>query len=65
MYTAPRWGSAAVRTWDETREEALANLEEVVKMVVAGMIEHGEPIAEIAPRGRVGVSKEPLVAVAV
>lgn len=26
--------------------EALADLEEVVKMVVAGMVEHGEPIGE-------------------
>jgi predicted RNase H-like HicB family nuclease len=31
-------------TWGETREEALANLEEVVKMVVASRVEHGEPI---------------------
>ncbi len=31
-------------TWGETREEALANLEEVVRMVVASMVEHGEPM---------------------
>jgi predicted RNase H-like HicB family nuclease len=52
-------------TWGETREQALANLEEVVKMVVASMVEHGEPIAETAPKGTVRISKEPLVAVTV
>jgi hypothetical protein len=29
------------------------------------MVEHGEPIAETAPKGTVRVSKEPLVAVTV
>jgi len=52
-------------TWGATPEEALANLETVVKMVVASLAEHGEPIAETAPSGSVEVSAEPLVAVTV
>jgi predicted RNase H-like HicB family nuclease len=52
-------------TWGMTPEEALANLETVVKMVVASLAEHGEPIAETAPSGSVEVSTEPLVAVTV
>jgi predicted RNase H-like HicB family nuclease len=31
-------------TWGATPEEAPANLEAVVKMVVASLAEHGEPI---------------------
>ena len=31
-------------TWGATREEALTNIEDVVKMVVASMLEHGEAI---------------------
>jgi predicted RNase H-like HicB family nuclease len=34
-------------TWGDTREQAVANLEEVVK-IVASMIEHSEPIARSA-----------------
>ena len=52
-------------TWGATPKEALANLETVVKMVVASLAEHGEPIAEAAPSGSVEVSAEPLVAVTV
>jgi len=52
-------------TWGETREQALANLEEVVKMVVASMVEHGELIVETAPEGTAHISFEPLVAVTV
>ena len=52
-------------TWGETPEQAMANLEEVVKMVVASMVEHGDLIAEMAPEGSVHVSSEPLVAVTV
>jgi predicted RNase H-like HicB family nuclease len=33
-------------TWGHTKEEALQNIEEVVKMVVDSMIEYGEPIPE-------------------
>jgi predicted RNase H-like HicB family nuclease len=49
-------------TWGHTREEALANIEEVLKMVVASMLEHGEPIQ---PGDTVQISQEPLVAVTV
>ena len=31
-------------TWGHTREEALRNIEEVVRMVVESLTEHGEPI---------------------
>ena len=49
-------------TWGATREEALANIEDVVKMVVASMIEHGEAIE---PADTVEVSREPRVAVTI
>jgi predicted RNase H-like HicB family nuclease len=40
-------------TWGASREEALANLDDVIRMVVASMIEHGESIPEEpADRGR-------------
>jgi antitoxin HicB len=48
-------------TWGYTREEALKHIEEVVRLVVESMIEHGEPIP--TPDGQVQVSEEPLVAV--
>jgi predicted RNase H-like HicB family nuclease len=51
-------------TWGVTREEALQNIEEVVKMVVESLIEHGDPIPE-EPTGEVQVFAEPLVAVTV
>ena len=43
-------------------KEALANIEDVVKMVVSSMMEHGEAIA---PADTVEVSREPRVAVTV
>jgi predicted RNase H-like HicB family nuclease len=49
-------------TWGETREKALANIEDVVKMVVASMTEHGEAIE---PADTVENSREPRVAVTV
>lgn len=52
-------------TWGETPETALANLEEVVRMVVASLVEHGDPVIEAASEGTVQVSSEPLVAVTV
>jgi len=36
-------------TWGETREEALANLEEVVRLVVCSLLEHGEEVHRIVP----------------
>jgi hypothetical protein len=52
-------------TWGTTPEEALANLETVVRMVVASLAEHGEPIMEAAPSGSVEVFAEPRIAVTV
>ena len=49
-------------TWGATPEEALANIEDVVKMVVASIMEHGEAIE---PADTVEVSREPRVAVTV
>ena len=49
-------------TWGATRQEALANIEDVVKMVVASMMEQGEAIE---PADSVEVSREPRVAVTV
>jgi predicted RNase H-like HicB family nuclease len=49
-------------TWGATREEALANIEDVVKIVVASMLEHGEAIE---PADTVEVSREPRIAVTV
>ena len=51
-------------TWGYTREEALQNIEEVVRMVVESLIAHGEPV----PSGTgddVLVTVEPRVAVTV
>jgi predicted RNase H-like HicB family nuclease len=51
-------------TWGHTPEEALKNIEEVVKMVVEGLREHGESVPE-EPSDQVHVYLEPLVAVTV
>jgi predicted RNase H-like HicB family nuclease len=45
-------------TWGDTQEEVLKHIQEVVQMVVAELLEDGEPIPE-----DVQVSQEPLVAV--
>jgi predicted RNase H-like HicB family nuclease len=49
-------------TWGATREEALANIQDLVKLVVASMTVHGEAIE---PADTVEVSREPRVAVIV
>lgn len=51
-------------TWGYTREEAVRNIEEVVRMVVASLMEHGEPVPE-EPPDQVLVFTEPQVAVIV
>lgn len=50
-------------TWGYTRQEALENLEEVVRLVVESLIEHGDPV----PKAEAGSSRmaEPHVAVTV
>ena len=60
---APALESQGAATWGETREEALRHIEEVVRLVVESMVEHGEPLP--APAEEVQVSEEPLVAVTV
>jgi predicted RNase H-like HicB family nuclease len=52
-------------TWGATPAEALANLETVVRMVVASLVEHGEPIEGAGPSGSVEVFAEPRIAVTV
>jgi predicted RNase H-like HicB family nuclease len=51
-------------TWGYTREEALHNIEDVVRMVVESLIENGEPVPE-CPSDQVQVTIEPRVAVTV
>lgn len=51
-------------TWGETRAEAVRHIEEVVRMVVASLVEHGEPVPT-SPTDLVQVSAEPVVAVVV
>ena len=51
-------------TWGSTQEEALKNIEEVVKMVVESLLEHGDPIPE-GPKEEVAVFPESRVAVTV
>ena len=51
-------------TWGPTEKDALQNLNEVVRMVVDSMLEHGEPLPE-QPDHEVEVTVEPRVAVTV
>jgi predicted RNase H-like HicB family nuclease len=49
-------------TWGFTKEEALKHIDEVVHMVIEGLIEDGIPIP-IEPEDAVQVSEEPAVSV--
>ena len=55
-------------TWGETREEALKNINEVVRMIVAEFIEEGKPLPE-GPEDSVQVEEvsqeQPRIAVTV
>ena len=51
-------------TWGRTETEALKNINDVVRMVVDSMVEHGELLPE-EPTGQVDLSVEPRVAVTV
>ncbi len=51
-------------TWGDTREEALKNLQDVVRMVLESLVEHGESVPE-GPASDVHVSEEPQVAVTI
>jgi predicted RNase H-like HicB family nuclease len=59
--TLERQGAA---TWGRTKEEAFKHIEEVVRMVVESLIEHGEAVPE-GPSDQVHVTVEPRVAVTV
>ena len=51
-------------TWGDTREEALKNLEDVVRMVLESLVEHGEPLPQ-GPVGEVRIFEEPPIAVTI
>jgi predicted RNase H-like HicB family nuclease len=51
-------------TWGLTEAEVLRNIDQVIRLVIESMVEHGEPIPE-APRDQVEVTVEPRVAVTV
>ena len=54
--------TAGAATWGYTREEAINSIEEVVKMVVGSLIDHGEQVPE-EPADQVQLATEPRVAV--
>jgi predicted RNase H-like HicB family nuclease len=57
---APALEAQGASTWGYTREEALANIREVLEMIVGELAEEGRSVpADVA------VSEEPLVAVTV
>lgn len=49
-------------TWGDTREEALANIRDVLQMTIESMVNHGESVPE-DPTSEVQVFSEPRVAV--
>ena len=51
-------------TWGYTKEEAISSIDEVVKMVVESLIDHGEPVPQ-EPEDQVRVSQEPCVSVTI
>lgn len=57
-------GKRGAATWGYSKEDALKNIQEVVRMVVESMVEHKEAIPE-EPKDEVMVFPEPLVAVTV
>jgi len=60
----PALVAAGAATWGYTREEALRNIQDVVRMVVDIMVEDGEPLPT-EPPGQVRILAEPEVAVIV
>ena len=54
--------SAGAATWGYTRAEALRNIQDVVRMVVDSLVEHGEALPS-EPPDQVQVLAEPQVAV--
>jgi len=64
MRIAPALERQGASTWGETEDEALKNVDEVVRLVVESMLGHAERIPE-EPPDQVEVSVEPRVAVTV
>jgi predicted RNase H-like HicB family nuclease len=60
----PALVAAGAATWGYTREEALRNIQDVVRMVVDIMVEDGEPLPT-EPPDQVRILAEPEVAVIV
>ena len=60
----PALVAAGAATWGYTREEALRNIQDVVRLVVDIMVEDGEPLPT-EPPGQVRILAEPEVAVIV
>lgn len=59
---APALEELGGATWGFTKEEALKHIDEVVHMVIEGLIEDGIPIP-VEPKDAVKVSEEPAVSV--
>lgn len=60
----PALVAAGGATWGYTRQEALRNLQDVVRLVVDSLIEHGECLPS-EPSDQVQILEEPQVAVIV
>jgi predicted RNase H-like HicB family nuclease len=60
----PALVSAGAATWGHTRTEALRNIQDVVRMVVDSLVEHGEALPS-TPSDQVQVLADPQVAVIV
>lgn len=60
--SAPALVAQGASTWGATPEEAMRNLEEVVRMVVDSLVEHGEAIPA-SPTDQVRRCAEPWIAV--
>ena len=42
-------------TWGYTRDEALKNIDDLVRMVVESLIDHGEPVSEESIESQVAI----------
>lgn len=60
----PALVSAGAATWGYTRAEALRNIQDVARMVVESLVEHGEALPS-EPSDQVQILAEPQVAVIV
>ena len=60
----PALVSAGAATWGYTRQEALRNIQDVVRLVADSLLEHGESLPS-EPSDQVQILSEPQVAVIV